>query len=176
MYAKVVIEYGNKKVDKEFTYLIPESLKNNVKVGCRVLVPFNNQTIEGFILAITNTNNTEYELKEIISLVDEEPILNKEMLYLGEKICEKTLCSKISAYQAMLPKALKASHNTKINISYNKYLVLNKEENIIDSYIEKCHYDGQISILKELLKKKKILIKMQSHIIHYHQMKDMNIF
>ena len=122
MYANVIIQYGNKALDKEFTYIVPDSFKDKIRIGHRVRVLFNNKEIEGFVLSISDDYNGEYELNEILSLVDEEPILNEEMLYLGKEICNKTLCSKISAYQVMLPKALKASESTNIGIKKNRYI------------------------------------------------------
>ena len=115
MYAKVIVEIGVKNVDRMFTYIIPKSIKEDIKIGSRVKVGFGSRIIEGFVLEIDNTFEGNYELKEIISLVDKEPILNEEMLYLGKCITNTTLCSLISAYQVMLPKALKAKNNTSIN-------------------------------------------------------------
>ena len=157
MYASVIIEYGNKAVDKEFTYVIPEEYRDRIKIGHRVLVPFNNRNIEGFVLNIFNNYDGEYELKEIYSLCDLEPILNDEMLYLGDEIQKKILCSKISIYQAMLPKALKASHNTNIGIKKDRYIVLDKSREEVLEYISKCRYEGQVSILKDLIDKGRIL-------------------
>ncbi len=158
MYAKVIIEYGNKAVDREFTYVIPNDLIGKIKIGARVLVPFNNAKIEGFVIEVVDTYNLEYELKEIYSLIDEEPIINKEMFYIADKICKKTLCSKISAFKVMLPKALKASHNTSIGIKNNRYLVFNKDISEIDNYIDNCKYYGQIQILNAIKKDGRLLI------------------
>ena len=163
MYAQIIIEIPAKSVDKMFTYIIPNSLLGKVLVGARVKVPFGHQVLEGFVLKIMNETTATYEMKEIIDLIDEQPILNKEMLELGKEISEKTLCTLISAYQAMLPKALKASSKTDIKIKKNKYIVLEIEENEAWNYIKKCRYEGQKKILKELLEKKEIQItKMDS--------------
>ena len=162
MYASVIIEYGNKAVDREFTYIIPPKYQDIIKVGHRVLVPFNNQEIEGFVLKITKEYHGAFDLKEITNICDEEPILNEEMLLLGDEITKKILCSKISIYQAMLPKALKAKHNTNIGIKNDRYLVLNKSKEEILSYIETCKYQKQVDILKELLANEKILISKTS--------------
>lgn len=159
MYANVIIQYGNKAVDREFTYVVPSCFREQIKVGHRVRVLFNNREIEGFVLSLFDKYDGEYELNEIIDLVDEMPILNDEMLYLGKEICDKTLCSKISAYQVMLPKALKASDKTNISIRQNRYVVLNVSLDEVDSYIRKCRYDNQISILSELKDKGRILLK-----------------
>ena len=173
MYASVIIEYGNKAVDREFTYIIPPKYQDIIKVGHRVLVPFNNREIEGFVLKITKEYHGAFDLKEITNICDEEPILNEEMLLLGDEITKKILCSKISIYQAMLPKALKAKHNTNIGIKNDRYLVLNKSKEEILSYIETCKYQKQVDILKELLANEKILISKTSSSIETLLKKDL---
>ena len=158
MYADVIIEYGNKAVDTLFTYIIPDNLREKIKIGHRVLVPFNNREIEGFVLDISNELNSKYELKEISSLCDLEPVLNEEMIILGEKIQKEILCSRISIYQAMLPKALKAKHNTNIGIKMNRYITLNISRDEALRYIEGCRFAKQKEIISKLLDNDKILL------------------
>lgn len=158
MYANVIIEYGNKAVDTLFTYIIPDNLREKIRIGHRVLVPFNNREIEGFVLGISNEFNSKYELKEISSLCDLEPVLNEEMIILGEKIQKEILCSRISIYQAMLPKALKAKHNTNIGIKMNRYITLNISRDEALRYIEGCRFAKQREIISKLLDNDKILL------------------
>lgn len=157
MYANVIIEYGNKAVDKEFTYIIPDKYRDIIKIGHRVLVPFNNRLIEGFVLGIMNEYLGEYELKEIDSVCDSEPILNDEMLYLGNEIQKNILCSKISIYQAMLPKALKAKKGTNIGIKRDRYIVRNVSVDEIYKYMDNCRYEIQKDILKRLINEERII-------------------
>ena len=158
MYANVIIEYGNKAVDTLFTYIIPDNLREKIRIGHRVLVPFNNREIEGFVLGISNEFNSKYELKEISSLCDLEPVLNEEMIILGEKIQKEILCSRISIYQAMLPKALKAKHNMNIGIKMNRYITLNISRDEALRYIEGCRFAKQREIISKLLDNDKILL------------------
>ena len=166
MYAKVIIEIGVKNVDKMFTYIVPDNMKEDIKVGCRVKVRFGSMVLEGFVLELTNTiDKVDYELKEIIELVDKIPILNKEMLELGKKIQEITLCSLISAYQVMLPKALKASIKTNINTKLIRYAVSNRKDMELITYIENTKYEKQREFLKKLIVEKKIRIdKLESYL------------
>ena len=157
MFANVIVEIGAKSIDKYFIYKIPKHLENQISIGMRVSVPFGYQVLEGFVLEILNKCDEEYDIKEIIKLIDDKPILNSEMIKLGKLISDYTLCSKISAYQAMLPKALKASIKTNINKKVIKYLSLNKDKKEIEKYINNCHYEGQINVLKELINDKKII-------------------
>ena len=162
MYANVIIQYGSKAVDREFTYIVPSFLTSKIKVGHRVRVLFNNKEIEGFVVSLSNQYDGEYKLNEIISLVDNDPIINDEMLYIGNKLCDKILCSKISIYQAMLPKALKASSKTNMNIKNNRYAVLNVSLSEVNNYIEKCKYRGQIDILTWIINNGKILVNSKN--------------
>lgn len=166
MYAKVIIEIGVKNVDKMFTYIVPDNMKEDIKVGCRVKVKFGSMVLEGFVLELTNAiDKVDYELKEIIELVDKIPILNKEMLELGKKIQEITLCSLISAYQVMLPKALKASIKTNINTKLIRYAVSNRKDMELITYIENTKYEKQKEFLKKLIVEKKIKVdKLESYL------------
>ncbi len=166
MYVKVIIEYGAKAVDREFTYIVPTNLRDKIKVGHRVLVPFNNKNIEGFVLGITNHYSDNYELKEITNICDSEPVLNTEMLWLGNEIQKNILCSKIAIYQAMLPKALKASQNTNINIKMNRYIRLNVSFEDANKYIEECRYPEQIKVLEKLITDERVLITSLSSSIN----------
>ena len=145
MYVSVLVEIKSKKVDKTFTYKVPECLENEIEIGKRVTVPFNNRTLEGFIIDICNTFNSDYEVKEIINIIDSKPVLNEELLKLGDYISKKTLCSLVSAYNTMLPAALKAHKNYNINKKYIAYIKL-----IDNTYIGKN--DNQKEIL-DILKK-----------------------
>ena len=158
MYASVIVEIGVKAVDKTFDYQVPSEFINNIRVGMRVKVPFGKLELEGFVLNLKDKIDNNYELKEIISLVDAEPILTKEMLLMGDFIVDSTLCSKISAYQAMLPKALKAKNKVSLNKKYDKYILLNKDNDEIILYINKCRYDKQKELLNKLLKEKEIKV------------------
>lgn len=122
MQALVLVEIKAKSIDKTFTYDVPKEYENLIKVGIRVLVPFGHQEVEGFVLNVTETINLEYETKSIISLIDVEPVINEEMLELGKFISKNTFSNLISAYQTMLPSALKAKNGFEVNKKYETYL------------------------------------------------------
>lgn len=132
MTVNVLVELSNRNIDKFFTYKVRKDQEKDIKVGIRVKVPFGNQKLEGFIMEINNSHETD--LKEILEIVDNEVVLNDELLELGKYIKEKTLCTLISAYQAMLPKALKAQNKTKINKSYIKLIKLNMASEDISKF------------------------------------------
>ena len=124
MIAKVLVEINNINVDKTFDYIVPFEYIEKIKIGMRVKVPFASRELEGFVLDLVNSVDDNYELKEIISIVDAEPILNNELLHLGQFMSKKYFSTLISCYQTMLPKALKAQNRTNINKKMIKYVEL----------------------------------------------------
>ncbi len=163
MMAHILVELGAKTINKTFIYIIPARLKEKVKIGIRVKVPFVKKTIEGFVLGIENNISTEFELKEIIDVVDNEPILNNELLELGKYISEKTLCYLIDAYQVMLPLALKAKDKVRINVKKESYveLIINKE-NIKDYKLSKSALKIIDLLFNNVIMKKTDLTKISS--------------
>lgn len=127
MFVEVLIEIKAKQVDKTFTYSVPKEYQEDMHVGIRVLVPFGKKQLEGFVLKMDYQKEVDYPVKDILSLVDKEPVLNEEMLELGIFLKKKTFSTLISCYQSMLPTALKAKKNTTISKKYNTYIVLKKE-------------------------------------------------
>lgn len=166
MYIEVLTQISAKAVDQYYTYKVPKSMKEKIKVGIRVKIPFGKMTLEGFVMSITNDVNYDKDkIKEIIDVTDDNPVLNEEMLLLGKYMSKKLLCSLVSCYQVMLPKALKAEINSNIKIKYNKYLRRTKTIEEIDNYIKACKYEGQINILC-ILKEKDILITRMNSTIN----------
>ncbi len=157
MYANVLVEYTNKVVDKEFTYMIPDDLKDKVRVGSRVKVEFASKIINGIVVKIVNVYKGEYELKSIKEVVLEEFCLNKELLSLGKYLSSKTLCTKIKAYQTMLPTSLKVKNQTSNYEKFDTYIVLNKDISVIDEYILNNKRSKVQNEILEQLKVNKIL-------------------
>ena len=121
MVVGVLVELSSKNIDKIFDYNVPLELVSKIKVGIRVTVPFGRMTLEGFVLDIKKNNDSDIELKSIISIVDNDIVLNDELLNLGKVMRDKTLSTLISCYQVMLPKALKAKNGSIVNIKYDTF-------------------------------------------------------
>ena len=93
----------------------------SLKQGMRVIVPFGPRKVQGFVIDIVSESEFP-KLREIIEPMDIQPILNKELLQLSDWLTEQTLCYKISAFQVMLPPALKAKYEKKIRIKDRQML------------------------------------------------------
>ena len=151
MVISVLVEISFNNKEKTFDYLVPKDLEDKIEIGKRVLVPFGKQNLEGFIIDIKK--NSEYDLKEITSIIDEEPILNEELLNLGKELKKDLVCNLISIYQAMLPSGYKASAKININVKKEKYVKLaNIKE--AQEFITTSKAQKQIEVVEDLLKNK----------------------
>jgi len=107
-------------VEGLFEYKIPTNLKEKARVGKRVLVPFGNRKITGYLIEIYNSSRLEESrLKEIIDVLDPQP------LFLREQMAFFRFCSEY--YQAPLGEVLKTALPPGINV-YSRKLVGITEE------------------------------------------------
>ena len=165
MYVSVLTQIGAKAVDQTFFYHVPKLLENNIKIGVRVRIPFGNMILDGFVLGISdNSSYNNSKIKDIINVIDKEPVLNKEMLLLGKYMSDNLLASLSSCYQVMLPKALKAEVKSNIKIKYDRYLHRIKSIEEIDRYIDNCKYESQVNLLCKLKEGDILITKMSSSI------------
>lgn len=160
MIVSVLVEVSHISIDRPFDYLVPVNFENQIKRGKRVKVPFNSRFLEGFVIDIKSGVNKD--LKEIIEVVDEDVILDEELLDLGKFISKKYLSTLISAYQVMLPKALKAKNNTKINKKLDEYIELNGDGKLSNYKFNATQQLIIDKIQKEKRVLKKSLIKISS--------------
>jgi primosomal protein N' (replication factor Y) (superfamily II helicase) len=114
--ASVIVDVPAKQTDRAFDYLIPAQWLETIQPGMRVIVPFGPRKIQGFVTEIKAESEFK-KLREMIEPMDLEPVLNQELLDLGNWLTENTLCFKIYAFQAMLPAALKAKYEKKVKLS-----------------------------------------------------------
>lgn len=99
------------QTNKPFDYIIPPKLVNQLEKGMRVEVPFGARNIQGFIVDIVDQPDFEGNLKEIVRPLDLEPVLNEELLQLGEDMADQVYSFRIHCYQTMLPPMLKAKYD-----------------------------------------------------------------
>lgn len=110
-YAKIIIQSLSDKLDKFFTYLIPNGFMEDIFLGSVVKVSFgnHNKIVFGFVFEILDENqllegDRKY-LKNIKSIksVDDRFFLSNESLQLIKYIKQKYLCSYYEAISLFIP-------------------------------------------------------------------------
>lgn len=98
-----------------FTYSVPETMAD-LRIGCRVLVPFGRRKYYTAIVVMLHTRRPEgYEVKEILSKLDDNPIVRHPQLKLWEWIASYYLCSVGEVYKAAVPTGLKLESETMVS-------------------------------------------------------------
>ena len=100
--AKVVVGLP---VDGPFDYAVPETLRDSLCVGQRVVVPFGKREITGYITDLADQSDLQ-ELKEIVS-ADGYSLLPPELMELSAWMSKYYGCSQGEAIETMLPFALR---------------------------------------------------------------------
>ena len=98
-------------LDGLFTYSIPAPLVEQVKIGVRVLVPFGRSKTYVGIVAKTHKEDVpprEVQIKDILQVLDTEPILLDTQLRLWQWIADYYMSPIGEVYKAALPSGLKA--------------------------------------------------------------------
>ena len=105
MIAEIVLRECVWQTNKKFDYLVPDSLSDKIRVGQYVRVPFGrgNKSNVALILKLKESSDSKYTLKEIESLVEEEPVLNEEQLGLLRFLVNRYACTYGSAMHQMVP-------------------------------------------------------------------------
>ena len=126
--VKVAVENTTYVFDKLFDYLVPSAFTDLVQVGKRVLIPFGrgNKKKQGIIFELSPVSDDipVEKLKSISSVLDDEPVLSKELLNLAEFMKEHYFCTYYDAVKTMLP----AGINYKITTLYGVREGVDEEE------------------------------------------------
>jgi primosomal protein N' (replication factor Y) len=122
MIAQVLVDVKAKNVNKTYDYLIPESFRDFIELGSRVIVPFGNRKIMGFILSFVESSEYPEKLKSIHKVLDLESYLNQELIDLAKQISFESNTLLIRVLETILPSALKVIYKPKIKVLNSKDL------------------------------------------------------
>ena len=105
--AKIAVSAATYWIDRPYDYLVPEELAAKALPGARVYVPFaqGNRRSEGIILALTD-HSAFKQLKPILTVLDEEPVLTPAQIKLALFMRERFFCTVFEAVRAILPAGL----------------------------------------------------------------------
>ena len=159
--AEIVLADAIGSFDKKYSYLAPENLIGRAKGGCRVTVPFGRANLlkQGMIIETRNVETVPENLKSIIELIDDEPVLNDEMLKMCIWMKETTFCTYYDAIKAMLPAGLgyKFSAVYSVNKEFASLSLLSKREKEVFDHISACGECDESKLEKKFDDFKKII-------------------
>lgn len=110
MYAEIIIPSA---LPKNYTWSVPAHLLDIAKVGCRVEVNLGkSKKYAGIIKSLHEDKPEFFETKDILNVLDTEPVVYEEQLKLWEWIASYYMCSEGEVMAAALPAHFKLSSET----------------------------------------------------------------
>lgn len=100
--ARVAVEKTTCRFDKLFDYAIPEGMA--LTAGVRVMVPFGRGGRRvGLVVALADAPESDTPLKPVAAVLEEEPVLTEEGLFLLRWLRENTFCTWFDALSVLIP-------------------------------------------------------------------------
>lgn len=110
VYAEVIIPAA---LPKNYTWSVPPHLLEMAKPGCRVEVNLGkSKKYAGIVKALHQEKPEFFETKDILNVLDAEPVVYEEQLKLWEWIASYYMCSEGEVMAAALPAHFKLSSET----------------------------------------------------------------
>ena len=100
------IEHPVSAIDQRYTYQFHDE---KIEPGMRIQVDFAHRLCVAFVdeVVYDTKESFDFEIKDVVKVLDASPILNAELMALGKWLAETTVSPVIACFQAMLPAKLK---------------------------------------------------------------------
>lgn len=151
-FAQVIVDLSIEKLDRPFTYEIPEQLQEKVTIGTQVEIPFGkgNRTLKGFVIGLSDESGLgpEILLKPISSVLPERGVTN-DLIELAAFISKNFGGTLNAALKTVLP--IKKNVQAK-EIKSVELLVTGERAKALLTQYEKRHAVARYRVVEALLK------------------------
>ena len=137
-YAQCLVDVKNLGT-RTFSYLIPENLKQEIRIGQAVLVPFGNrkQNIIAFITGFSSYLEAGIKAKEIVKIIDKRSVFSLDYLKLLDWVSNYYCCDINTVLQAAVPmKFLKENSSAIQKEKKEKYILFKSKDNTTSRQLE----------------------------------------
>jgi len=153
-YAEIIVPLA---LPGTFTYRIPESLQEKVKVGKRAVVQFGSQRLYSGIISALKNDSSYSNTKEILDVVDEQPVISEIHLRFWQWMSDYYVCCMGEVMHAALPTGIKFDSETKfslLNESDDFFSALSDDEHIVVEALR--HRSCSLQDIQKLLNRKTV--------------------
>ncbi|MBQ6844938.1 MAG: primosomal protein N' [Agathobacter sp.] len=148
-YANIIVDISHEKLDKTFQYLIPETLKEEVRVGVLVDIPFGNRSLTGYVVELTDEAEFDVSrLKPILSVKKDSVPIESQLIALAGWMRQNYGGTMNQALKTVIP----IKQKTKAIERKTLKLLLTKEEAIHTlALYENKHFTAKARLLRALI-------------------------
>lgn len=168
-YALCLVDVKNLGT-RTFSYLIPDLMREEIKVGQAVLVPFGNrkQNIIAFVTGFSDYLEKGIKAKEIVKIIDRRAIFSLDYLKMLDWIANYYCCDINLVMQAAIPmKFLKENAQNIKKDKFEKYIVFKTKQGAASrrlEILEKLEKTGETTLIefeKDAKTTRSTILKMQ---------------
>lgn len=151
IYADIIVDISQEKLDKTFQYEIPGELSKAVEIGRKVRIPFGNggRELTGYVVGISGEPKIEPSRIKAIKAVEEQGMeIESRLISLAGWIAENYGSTMNQALKTVLPVKEKAALKEK------RYLCLKADREVCEAFLEECvrkHYKAKERLLRALM-------------------------
>ncbi len=148
-YANIIVDISHEKLDKTFQYLIPEELREEVRVGVMVDIPFGNRSITGYVVELTDEAEFDVSrLKPIIGVKKGSVPIESQLIELAGWMRKNYGATMNHALKTVIP----IKQKTKAIERKTLKLLLSQEDAIHTlALYENKHFTAKARLLRELI-------------------------
>ena len=142
LFAEIIIPLA---LPQNYTWAIPAHLQSSVQKGSRVEVQLRNKKYSGIVKKLHQNKPVAFEPKEILNVLDTEPLLYPQQLQFWQWMSEYYMCSEGEVMNAAVPSNLKLSSESVLlwNDEYGlDFSDLNDEEFLVAEALVRASAEG----------------------------------
>lgn len=146
LFAEVILPLPLRQT---FSYELPKNYEDELKSGMRVIVPFGRKIYTGIVFSVS-TERPHFATKEILSVQDDEPIIESTHFEFWKWLADYYMCSMGEVFRAALPTGMKPEGETVLSLREIEDIseLSTKEQQVVDLLLNETHIS-----LKKLQKK-----------------------
>ena len=154
LYADIIVDISQEKLDKTFQYLVPEEMESQIEEGKKVRIPFGKggREITGYVVGLSLEPKIEADrIKPILAVEEQGMEIESRLIALAAWIARNYGSTMNQALKTVLPVKEKAAARER------RYICLKADPRVCDSllneYVRK-HYRAKERLMRALLQKK----------------------
>ena len=154
LYADIIVDISQEKLDKTFQYLVPEEMESQIEEGKKVRIPFGKggREITGYVVGLSSEPKIEADrIKPILAVEEQGMEIESRLIALAAWIARNYGSTMNQALKTVLPVKEKAAARER------RYICLKADpracDSLLNEYVRK-HYRAKERLMRALLQKK----------------------
>ncbi len=103
LYCEVIVELATRSLDRVLTYLVPDGLRDSVRVGSCVRVPLGKQQVSGYVVGLTNRSPAGVTVRALLDKSADEELLDEAQVSLARWLADRYRSTLMEALRCFLP-------------------------------------------------------------------------